>query len=485
MESQHRSSQGIRRRHPSPVFRLSVLLLLYSGLVANASEFLEENESVKRFREYLQIPTVHPDPHYEVAIEWLRAQASEIGLPTTIVELVPKKPILYMTWEGSNPSLPSILLNSHMDVVPVEREKWKYDPFEAYMEENGDIYARGSQDDKVVGIQHLEAIRRLRAQGYTPVRTVRVIFVPDEEIGSADGWGTFIDSEQFLDLNVGVMLDEGRCSENSTSYLVGHAEKSHWSLVIKAVGEPAHGSLLTDNTAMENLQKSFESIARFRDSQFNLVKAGLAEQTDVVSINGVYLKAGTPSGDEFAMNVQPSEAEAGFDIRLPPIAGIGAYLDKRIAEEWAPACRNLTYFTAKSNTENGEPPITIADDSNPWWVLVGKAVSTLDATIIPDVAIGATDSRFVRVKGIPSFGFTPVQNVPFLMHAHNEFMNAWEFLKGITVFEQVIRFYGNYTGDDRSNQMQEHSKSSNWSTVLGGNVQQPPSGRSRVGVKLY
>ncbi|CAM6099550.1 unnamed protein product [Calypogeia fissa] len=479
MESRQRSSHGMCRRHGSPLFRprlLSVLLLLYLGLVANASEFLEENESVKRFREYLRIPTVHPDPHYEVAIEWLLAQASQIGLPATIVELVPKKPILYMTWEGSNPSLPSILLNSHMDVVPVEREKWKYDPFEAYMEENGDIYARGSQDDKVVGIQHLEAIRRLRAQGYTPVRTVRVIFVPDEEIGSADGWGTFIDSEQFLDLNVGVMLDEGRISQNDTSYLVGHAEKSPWWLIIKAVGEPAHGSLLTDNTAMENLQKSYESIARFRDSQFNLVKAGFAEQTDVVSINGAYLKAGTPSDDGFTMNVQPSEAEAGFDIRVPPIAGIGAYLDKRIAEEWAPACRNLTYyFKVKFETENGEPPITVADDSNPWWVLIGKAVSMFDATITPGVSPGATDSRFVRVNGIPSFGFVAVKNLPALLHAHNEFMNAWEFLKGICIFEQVLQLFRNYTGElqvdgDKSSQLAEHSKISNWSTVRDANV---------------
>ncbi|CAM6099555.1 unnamed protein product [Calypogeia fissa] len=464
MESQHRSSHGMRRRYASHVFRpqlLYVLLLLFSGLVANASEFLEENESVNRFREYLRIPTVHPDPHYEVAIEWLRAQATEIGLPATIVELVPKKPILYMTWEGSNPSLPSILLNSHMDVVPVEREKWKYDPFEAYMEENGDIYARGSQDDKVVGIQHLEAIRRLRAQGYAPVRTVRVIFVPDEEIGGADGWGTFIDSEQFLDLNVGVMLDEGQISKNYT-YLVQHAEKSPWWLIIKAVGEPAHGSLLTDNTAMENLQKSYESIARFRDSQFNLVKAG-QDQADVVSINGAYLKAGTPSDDGFTMNIQPSEAEAGFDIRVPPIPGIGAYLDKRIAEEWAPACRNLTYyFKVKFETENGEPPITVADDSNPWWALMGKAVSMFNATLIPVVPSGASDSSYLRVKGIPSFGFTPVQNLPVLMHAHNEFMNAWQFLKGITVFEQVLQLYGNYTGElqgvgDDLSQMAQHS----------------------------
>lgn len=44
----------------------------------------------------------------------------------------------------------------------------------------------------------------------------------------------------------------------------------------------------------------------------------------------------------FVMNMQPSEAEAGFDVRLPPTTD-PYLLKKRIAEEWAPATRNMTY----------------------------------------------------------------------------------------------------------------------------------------------
>lgn len=42
------------------------------------------------------------------------------------------------------------------------------------------------------------------------------------------------------------------------------------------------------------------------------------------------------------MNLQPSEAEAGFDIRVPP-NGDPEALERRIAEEWAPASRNMTF----------------------------------------------------------------------------------------------------------------------------------------------
>jgi aminoacylase len=32
-----------------------------------------------------------------------------------------------------------------MDVVPVEEEHWKFPPFAAEIDDNGDIYARGTQ----------------------------------------------------------------------------------------------------------------------------------------------------------------------------------------------------------------------------------------------------------------------------------------------------------------------------------------------------
>lgn len=44
----------------------------------------------------------------------------------------------------------------------------------------------------------------------------------------------------------------------------------------------------------------------------------------------------------FVMNLQPSETEAGFDIRVPPTADPEP-LERWIAEEWAPASRNMTF----------------------------------------------------------------------------------------------------------------------------------------------
>lgn len=62
---------------------------------------------------------------------------------------------------------------------------------------------------KCVGMQYLEAIRRLKASGFEPVRSVYLSFVPDEEIGGHDGAERFAESDEFKKLNVAIVLDEG------------------------------------------------------------------------------------------------------------------------------------------------------------------------------------------------------------------------------------------------------------------------------------
>ena len=98
-----------------------------------------------------------------------------------------------MTWPGLEPDLPAIMLNSHMDVVPVFEARpasylrdsmiilqaeWTYPPFAAHKDEKGNIYARGAQDMKNVGCQHMEAVRTIKRAGTRLRRTVHLTFVP-------------------------------------------------------------------------------------------------------------------------------------------------------------------------------------------------------------------------------------------------------------------------------------------------------------------
>ena len=52
-------------------------------------------------------------------MHFLRGQAEEIGLECRVVEPLVGRPVVVMSWPGSEPTLPTLLLNSHIDVVPV------------------------------------------------------------------------------------------------------------------------------------------------------------------------------------------------------------------------------------------------------------------------------------------------------------------------------------------------------------------------------
>ncbi|KAL3691107.1 hypothetical protein R1sor_004758 [Riccia sorocarpa] len=425
------------------IFLLVLLSITTDGRAIGSCPEQEE-PPVTRLREYLRLKTVHPFPDYLPVTKFLIQQAQSIGLESEILEFAPSKPVVLITWKGRDAGLASVIFNSHTDVVPAEASKWTYPPFSAHVDSGGNIYARGSQDMKSVGMMYLEAARSLMDAGFRPFRTIHFSYVPDEEVGGVDGAEAFVNSPNFENLNAAVVVDEGMPSP-SGKYRIFNREKILWSFFIRAVGSPAHGSRLLDSVAVENLRKALNRFAAFRESQIDLIKTGaVAGEGDVVSVNNVYLKAGTPTPTGFIMNLQPSYAEAGFDMRIPPEADADA-LEELITKEWAPASQNLSvHFVTKQNTrgENGEYLITRADDSNPWWVLLRDAIAQAGGDLgQPETRIGASDSRFIRRKGIPAFGFSPISNTPNLMHAHNEFLNAKEYLKGIKVYEEIIKAF--------------------------------------------
>ncbi|KAK7308338.1 hypothetical protein VNO77_41940 [Canavalia gladiata] len=393
-------------------FRILVLTLWLTIAIEIGSSSSESEESsiISRFQQYLRINTTQPTPRYQEAADFLLSEGKSLSLESQIIEFKAGKPLVLLKWEGTNPHLSSILLHSHTDVVSAEHDKWTHNPFGAHMGSEGRIYARGSQDMKCVGMQYLEAIRRLKAQHFRPLRSVYVAFSPDEEIGGDDGAAKFAQSEIFEQMNVGVMLDEGLASPDE-HYRVLYGEES----------------------------LSIESIRRFRASQVDLIKAGLKAEGDVISINTVFLKAGTPSPTGFVMNLQPSEAEAGFDIRVPPTT------DPESLEKWAPSSRNMSFsFKQKEpvRDKSGKPILTNTDSSNRWWTLLENAVQKAGGKLgKPEIFRAATDSRHFRRRGLPAIGFSPMANTPVLLHDDNEFLNKDVYLKGIEIYDSIIKAY--------------------------------------------
>ena len=95
------------------------------------------------------------------------------------------------------------------------------------MDDEGNIYGRGAQDMKCVGMQYLGALRYFMQNNISFKRTIHVLFVAEEELAGADGMKAFIETDAFRALDIAFALDEGIASENDV-FNIFYAERLVW-----------------------------------------------------------------------------------------------------------------------------------------------------------------------------------------------------------------------------------------------------------------
>lgn len=393
------------------------------------------------FKQFLRINTMHPNPDLKSCVDWLSQIAKDLKLTMQVVEFVKGKPVVVVSRIGTDPSLPSIGLNCHMDVVPVVVERWSKlpkgeTPFSAWEDTDGKIYARGTQDMKCVGAQYLCALQRLST---TPLRrTVHTIWVPDEEIGGEDGMKKFVHSAEFKALNLGCVMDEGLSHEGNVFVVYTGERTSMWAR-FEAVGPVGHGAKLIPNTAIERLTVAIDKLATRRRANVQKLETNPKLKIgDVTTVNITVLNGGTSNdgGKTFAPNVIPSDAFIIADIRasLQDFQEVVAEL-KSIASE-----QNLK-LSFEDNFQEEVGPSPYSDRRSPFLQSIQNVLSSHQGT--PEVELqifpAATDSRYVRRVGVPAFGFSPMRNTPSLLHDHNEYLERSVYLDGVDVMTKLVR----------------------------------------------
>ncbi len=186
---------------------------------------------------------------------------------------------------------------------------------------------------KCVCIQYVEAIAKMKAEGYAPVRTLHLSFVPDEEVGGLMGMALFVNTDTFRNLNVGLALDEGLANPTD-NFTVFYGERAVWWLKVIAEGPVGHGSRFIKNTAIDKILASAQRFLNYRATQEALLAESGAHGNclklgDVTTINLTMLHSGVTAdgGKTYSLNCIPSKAEAGFDIRLPPTVDLAKFED--------------------------------------------------------------------------------------------------------------------------------------------------------------
>lgn len=140
----------------------------------------------KQYYHFLRFPSISSEPAHRDALlacaAWLEGHLKNIGFTT---ELWPTAhhPVLFASYI-KDPQLPTLLIYNHYDVQPVDPlELWHNPPFEP-IEHEGNIYARGAQDNKGQCFYVLEALRLLLEKNHSLPINIKLCIEGEEECGS-------------------------------------------------------------------------------------------------------------------------------------------------------------------------------------------------------------------------------------------------------------------------------------------------------------
>jgi len=154
----------------------------------NHPRFLSELKELLRVRSVSTLPENQGDCRR--AAEMLAAELKRIGMENArLIETV-GHPLVYADWLHA-PGKPTVLCYGHYDVQPTDpEEEWLTPPFEP-TERDGNLYARGSADDKGQVVAQIKALESLLAANGALPLNVRVLLEGDEEVGG-EGIAQFV-----------------------------------------------------------------------------------------------------------------------------------------------------------------------------------------------------------------------------------------------------------------------------------------------------
>ena len=193
---------------------------------AKIDQYVEQHESrfLAELMEFLRIPSISTLPEHDGdvkrAAEFTAASLRAAGLEN--VEVIPtaKHPLVYADWMHA-PGKPTVLCYGHYDVQPPDPlELWESPPFEPSLR-NGNIYARGSADDKGQMYTHVKAVEALRAVHGTLPLNLKFLVEGEEEIGGTSVAKYVAENPAKLKADVALVSDTHLYAEGLPTLCIG------------------------------------------------------------------------------------------------------------------------------------------------------------------------------------------------------------------------------------------------------------------------
>jgi acetylornithine deacetylase/succinyl-diaminopimelate desuccinylase-like protein len=406
---------------------------------------------------YLRIDTTNPPGDVRPAVAFFSEIFRAAGIEHRMfaADEAAGKVNLLARLRGSGAAKPILLLN-HLDVVPVEAEKWTRPAFSGDIAD-GCVWGRGALDMKSMGIAELMAMLQLAANRVPLARDVLWLGVCDEEIGGGLG-ARWMCEHHYGELAPEFVLDEGGggsrgllAPPDRVVFSPTVNEKQPLWLRLTVQGTGGHGSMPEGDSAIEILHAALGRLLAARadleraddhpivdEMRRRLGRLPANRFTNAITRHTIVITSVQSGvGDPPPPNVIPSEATATIDCRLLPDTPVASMLERIRAALGDPRVRvEVTY-------QPSEPGPTSSHRTALFEAIEAVVKERFPkALVTPSLLTGGTDSRFFRAKGAVAYGFEPMILTPpemDLIHGHDERIPVDQLERMVGFLYDVVR----------------------------------------------
>jgi acetylornithine deacetylase/succinyl-diaminopimelate desuccinylase-like protein len=453
--------------------RFPLILIASLSCLCAATLAPEQDQKLAHdiYKQLVEIQSGYTTGSTTPVAEAVAARLRAAGFPDSDIFVggaAPKKFNVVVRYHGTGARKP-ILLLAHEDVVEARREDWTTDPFQ-FIEKDGYYYGRGTMDDKAQAALWIANLIRYKREGFKPDRDIIVALTADEEGGgpfSGIQWllknhRELIDAEFCLNEGAFVEIADGKLVANDLQI----SEKWYVDFRFEVHNKGGHSSMPVPDNAIYHLAGALDRLGHFAFPMKTneVTKAYFAELAKIEKGPIKTDLAGAANGSQTSMEkvaaASPmwnstlrttcvaTQIEGGHARNaLPQLAG--ANVNCRVLPE-----DSLEYVMATLKKVAADDQVSITTDGDvgkapgsPMRPDILRAVNRLTDSmwpglpVIPNQVTGATDGRYLRAAGIPTYGVSgfALDRDDLRIHGKDERMPVKSFYEGQVFMYELVK----------------------------------------------